>query len=126
FFVDGDWVRGTVQSVTTYVDRGRRRVRDAIIAVDADVPPGSLGMWDFPDPAIRGDRVYARGCDDVAGVAGVLCALDRLSRMRGNLDVYALLTRAEEVGFAGAMAACRARTLPDDARVISVETSSEI
>lgn len=126
FFSRGRWVRGRVRDVTLAMIRGRQRARTARIEVAAEIEAGSIGMWDFPNPAIRAGRVYARGCDDVAGVAGILDALDIVLRMRGPVNVFALLTRAEEIGFTGAIAACRAGTIPKGARIVAVETSSEL
>jgi len=126
FFSEGRWIRGTIRSVKLGMIRGRRRVRTAEIDVTRPVAPGSIGMWDLPDPVVRGGKVYARGCDDVAGVAAVLDAMDALARSRSAVNVIGLLTRAEEIGFAGAIAACRAGTIPKDARIVAVEISSEI
>jgi putative aminopeptidase FrvX len=126
FFSDGRWVRGRVTSVQVGDDRGRRRVRTASVEVQRAVAPGSVGMWDFPDPAIRKQRVYARGCDDIAGVAAVIAALGELADCPKPVDIAALLTRAEEVGFAGALAACQSGLIPRRARIISVECSSEL
>ncbi len=147
FFSDGRWVRGVIRNVQVAMIRGRRRPKTVEVEVKSDVRPGSLGMWDLPEPVIRGGKVFARGCDDVAGVAAILEALDSLSRSmhpetlkshrrdtaasgrrasRRPINVMALLTRAEEIGFAGAIAACRERTIPPNARVVAVETSSEI
>lgn len=125
FWSRGRWVRGKIRSITTWIDAGRRRVRTATIAVPQAVDGGAIGMWDLPDPQVRGGRVYARGCDDVAGVAAILSALDEVLGGRRPANVIALLTRAEEVGFAGALAGARAGVLPNGARVISIECSSE-
>jgi len=86
--------------------------------------PGSPGMWDFPDPQIRGQRIYARGCDDIAGAAAILSALDTLTRTKAKTEAYFLFTRAEEVGFIGAIAACQLRTIPRKCLVVAIETSS--
>lgn len=126
FYSNGRWIRGKVSSTTTRVVRGRLRVQTATIAVRERVERGSIGMWDLPDPTVRGSRIYARGCDDVAGVAAVLCALDVLRAGRTAVDVYALLTRAEELGWTGAIVACRSGILPSQARIVAVETSSEL
>ena len=126
FYSAGRWVRGKINSTVTLLVRGRLRVQTAIIAVRGPVDRGSIGMWDLPDPVIRGSRIHARGCDDLAGVAAVLCALDDLRRRRVPVDVYGLFTRAEELGWTGAIAACRSGIIPRRARVIAVETSSEL
>lgn len=126
FFVDGTWVRGRVRSVKTVSRLGRKRVDTAIVEVRGDVPPGSIGMWDLPDPMVRGTRIYAPACDDLVGVAAMLCTVDELVRSRRNCDAYFLFTRAEEVGFAGAIAAARAGTIPSKCFVVAMETSTEL
>jgi putative aminopeptidase FrvX len=127
FFSDGAWVRGTIKTVKVGRDlRGRPRVQSVSVAVPRPVARGAIGMWDFPDPTIKGTRLYARGCDDVGGVAAIMAALDRLSAGRSPVDVYATFTRAEEVGFAGAIAGSHNGLIPRRARIVAVETSSEI
>ncbi|MCG3129528.1 MAG: hypothetical protein FLDDKLPJ_00261 [Phycisphaerae bacterium] len=126
FFQNDRWVRGKVASIRTAVKAGRKRVDTAVIDVTTPVAPGSVGMWDFPDPKIRGGRIYARGCDDLAGAAAILTCLDRLTRSRTPGEAYFLLTRAEEVGFIGAIAACRLGTIPKRCVVVNVETSSQL
>jgi len=105
FFVDDAMIKGRVRSVKTGTVAGRKRVETATLEVRDHVPNGSIGMWDFPDPVVRGTRIYARSCDDFVGVAAMLCAIDELGRSRPSCDAYFLFTRAEEVGFIGAMAA---------------------
>ncbi len=87
--------------------------------------PGDIGRWSFPARSLglRGDRVRAPGCDDLAGVAAALSALDK-ARKKPALNHYGvLLTRAEEEGFIGAIAACKLGTIPGQARLLSIETS---
>ena len=95
-----------------------------LFARDVAARPGDLLTWDVGAPRIRQGRLEAPSCDDPAGVAAALAALDVLlgeRRFRG--DVRVLLTRAEETGFVGAIAACRAGTLPRQGRFITLETS---
>ncbi len=121
-FTPGGEVLGTVRSI-----RGRdgRRCRPCRIALDAaaDVPAGALGMWDLPAFRVRAGRVWARACDDLAGVAMAMCALDEISARRLPADVTVLLTRAEEAGLLGAVAACKAGTLDRGTLVVGLETS---
>lgn len=125
FAVEGAWVRGVVRSVSVVPRDGQYRVETAVLQVPRDIPSGAVGMWDFPDPVVRGTRIYARGCDDLAGAAAMLCAMDELVRSPKSCDAYFLFTRAEEVGFIGAIAACRLRTIPAKCFVVAMETSSE-
>lgn len=126
FFVSEKWQKGRVRSIRTATHDGRERVETAIIDVAGEVPSGSIGMWDFPDPVVRGSRIHARACDDLAGAAAMLCAIDELARSRGSCDAYFLFTRAEEVGFIGAMAAAKLATIPKKCFVVAMETSSEL
>ncbi|HKY48787.1 MAG TPA: M20/M25/M40 family metallo-hydrolase [Acidimicrobiia bacterium] len=87
---------------------------------------GDIVRWAFPPASlgVEGDRLRARACDDLAGAAAALSALDRLTRTGvGHFSV--LLTRAEEIGFVGAIAACELKTLPAGARVLSIECSRQ-
>lgn len=90
------------------------------------VQVGDIGRWALPEARIKSGRVLAPACDDLAGVAASLAALDRA---RGNAELRhlaVLLTRAEEVGLVGALHAAEARTVPTDSRIISIETSREL
>lgn len=155
FYLAGEWTRGRIHSIKSAIKLGVEKVHTADIAVDHTIPSGTIGMWDFPDPVIRGSKIYARGCDDLAGAAAMLSAIDQLCepgglsqneelirpnpnperKRRANrtipnestlpCEVYFLFTRAEEVGFIGAIAACRAKTIPKNCVVVAMETSSE-
>ncbi len=94
-----------------------------VLDAPAVVPPGTIGMWDLPAFSRRGRRVSARACDDPAGTAAVLCAIDRIAAAGAHANVMGLLTRAEEAGFVGALAACRLGTIPPDALVVGIEAS---
>ena len=130
FWSDGRWINGRVVKLTrvapAHVPGWSGRPEEAMLRVAADVRPNAPGMWDLPEPALKGDLVTARGCDDVAGTAAMLTLLQRLSRKRARCEVYCLFTRAEELGFMGAIAAARVRTIPKRLPVISIETSSAL
>jgi endoglucanase len=125
----GHWVRGTVKHLR--VTKGTDGRRDALIAriagLRSPVPIGSPGMWDLPDAQLgkgRNKQLFAaRVCDDLAGVAAIVCVLESLLAQKVSGHVIGLLTRAEEVGFAGVLAICEHRWLPQNARIIGLETS---
>jgi putative aminopeptidase FrvX len=94
------------------------------LAKAATIPPGTIGMWDVPAFHVAGTRLSSRACDDVAGVASVLCAMGEIARRQPAADVIGLLTVAEEAGLVGATAACEAGTIPPGARVVAIETSA--
>jgi endoglucanase len=96
---------------------------------------GDMLTWELPATTIRGDRVMAPACDDLAGVAAALAAFDVVQRAGpSSASAHArpgartprlalLFTRCEEVGFIGAIAACKARTMPKNALIIALENS---
>ena len=82
---------------------------------------GDVMRWALPAPKTSHGALRAPACDDLAGVAAALEALDQLGKAKR--DVRVLLTRAEEVGFVGAMAACHSGTIPKGARIVALENS---
>jgi endoglucanase len=101
------------------------RWRSCRIRLDgpADVPVGTPGMWDLPAFRVRGNRYSGRAFDDLAGVAAVLAAMERIAADRPVADVTGLLTRAEEAAFVGCLAASREGSVADDAFVVALEAS---
>lgn len=125
FFTGGKWVKGRVTGVETGKRGTQTVVKSAEIAVGGNIEPGSPGMWDFPDTDVRGGRIVGRACDDLAGVAAMLACLDDVSARGATGEAYFLFTRAEEVGFVGAMAACKANSIPRRCLLAAVENSAE-
>ncbi|MCW8132936.1 MAG: M20/M25/M40 family metallo-hydrolase [Planctomycetota bacterium] len=103
------------------IERGTAKVAAGV------AKPGGFAMWDFPAFALRGGKIYSRCCDDLLGAAAALCVLDELHRAKPkDCAVWGLFTRAEEVGFYGALMAIRARQVPREARVLSLECSKAL
>lgn len=124
FFDDRGEARGTVEDFTLNKERGEPdKVR---IRVARAVAPGSPGMWDQGEGRVKGKRFYSRACDDLAGAAAALTMLDQLAKRPPTAPVAVLLTRAEEEGFVGAIAAClEPQLLRKTDRIIAIETSAE-
>jgi endoglucanase len=85
-----------------------------------------FAVWELEDFAIRKGCIHARACDDLIGAAAVLSTMIDLKRSRARVHVIGVLSRAEEVGFHGALALATARKLPSDSLVVSLETSREL
>jgi putative aminopeptidase FrvX len=107
---------------------GGLRVR---LRARAAIPPGCFGTWDLPGfrrARHAPDLLETRAADDLAGVSAILAVLDVVDRIdpARRVDVRALLTRAEEVGFVGAIAAARGGTLPPAARIVAIEASKAL
>ena len=83
-------------------------------------------VFDLPDFALDGGLIRMRALDDLAGCAGILAALERLSVSGAEANVYAVFTRAEEVGLFGARLLAESGILPQETLVVSVESSSVV
>ncbi len=90
-----------------------------------DLSAGDVGRWRFDSRTlgIKDDLLRAPACDDLAGVAAALAALDKARKDPSLRHFGVLLTRAEEEGLLGAIAACELGTIPHRARLLSIETS---
>ena len=84
--------------------------------------PGDIARWKLSLPSRAGHHA-APACDDLAGCAAALAVLDRARNMPDLLHFGVLLTRAEEMGFIGALHAARSGTVPTEARILSIEAS---
>jgi endoglucanase len=125
FFSPEGCVRASVTQVRH--DRASGEL-EASLQARKQVPAGAFGMWDLPAfrraPGKPG-VLESRAVDDLAGVASALALLDVVDRVdpERGVDVRALFTRGEEVGFIGALAVAKARRLPQGARIVSLEAS---
>ena len=97
--------------------------RLAAPASAALVEPGCIGRWKFPKAAVVKGLVRTHACDDLASVAAALLAFDAISRDPKLAHTALLFTRAEEVGFIGAIGAARGGTIPKGSRLVCLECS---
>ncbi len=86
---------------------------------------GDMGVFELEDFAVRGGLVHARQLDDLAGSSVSLAAMERACRNR-RMNLHALLTRAEEEGFVGTLAAIKDEEIPRNAVIVNVEASKAI
>lgn len=116
-----DGARGKVVSYDEATQTGAGRVTRK-----GAIEPGDIAMFSMVKGRTPKGRFRAPACDDLAGAAAALTALDRSRRDPRLKHLGVLLTRAEEVGLVGAVHAARNGTIPDDSRLISIETSREL
>lgn len=112
-----------------------RRVIDPkkkIVAIEPDRPgnpvawnPGDFGTWRLPACRVTGSILRALAIDDVLSVVVALATMAELKRLRNRAPVWTILTRAEEVGFHGAIDIARDGTIPATASIISLEMSKQ-
>ena len=114
-----DGPRGKVVDYDHQSHRGR-------IRFTGDVRSGDIAMWRFRSKTQKRGLFRAPACDDLAGAAAALAALDRARSDVGLRHFGVLLTRCEEVGLIGAIHAAKHQTIPAGARLLSIETSREL
>ncbi len=126
FFAEGKTILGEVIEVTPDSADGRGdRGKWAKVRVRRKVPPNVPGMFDQGEGRIRNGRFYSRVCDDLAGAAAALRMIDELHKNPPQSTVAILLTRAEEEGFIGAVAASiEPRLLKKSDRLVAIECSA--
>jgi putative aminopeptidase FrvX len=118
---------GGVRAVVASVNRKTwHKEKHVTLTVDGPVRRGDFGMWDLNPFAIRNGKLYTRACDDLIGCVGMLAVLDEFVRRGTNGHVIAVFTRAEEMGFLGALALARDGMIPSAAIVVGLEASREL
>jgi endoglucanase len=89
--------------------------------------PLAAGDWavlDLPAFERRGNEIFLRSADDLAGCALIISALEALRDETRPFSVHAVFTRAEEPGLFGARLVAEDGDIPRDAFVVSVEASN--
>ena len=92
----------------------------------ARIAPSTPLVFDLPGFELDGCTIRMRALDDLAGCAAILASVERLVEDEADTDLYAVFTRAEEVGLFGARLAASEETLPRETVVVSVESSPVI
>lgn len=85
---------------------------------------GDFAMWDLPPFQLRDRQIHSRACDDLLGCAEIICVFRELEEMGAAAHCVGLFTRAEEVGFVGAIKLAQAKILPRSLTILSLETST--
>jgi len=101
-------------------------VETVLLEMYDEVPDPAFGSWALEPWRVTPPVVNLRAADDLAGVAAVLAVLEVLWARQDPVRVVAAFTRAEEVGFLGAIGLTKGRLLPESAAVITVECSGEL
>jgi endoglucanase len=116
-------------NVPAVLGRRKRDVNQRLFELHPQKPVSTtpeFAVWELVDFALRNGQIHGRACDDLIGAATILTTLVELKRRRAEVDVIGVLSRAEEIGFQGALALAAAQGLPNNSLVISLETSKEL
>lgn len=114
---------GTIESLQSKSKPFKRVVVRLHKAVAGILIKGDVARWKLKPRTIKNGLLHAPACDDLAGVAAAISALDVIKKLRGLGHVSVLLTRAEEIGFVGAIAAAKHKSIPKSSRLLCLETS---
>jgi putative aminopeptidase FrvX len=95
-------------------------------APESHAPRPLFAVWEMEDFAVRDGCLHGRACDDLVGVAAVLATFIELKRRRSRVHLLGVISRAEEVGFHGALTVAAGSVLPKNSLVVSLETSKEV
>ena len=85
---------------------------------------GDFAMWDLPPFEIRDRQIHSRACDDLLGCSEILCLFRELEETDAQAYSVGLFTRAEEVGFVGAIKLAQSNLLLRSLTILSLETST--
>jgi putative aminopeptidase FrvX len=85
---------------------------------------GDFAMWDLPAFELKDDQIHSRACDDLLGCAEIICLFQELEATGADVHCLGIFTRAEEVGFWGAIQLAKSGILPEDITILSLETSA--
>jgi endoglucanase len=80
------------------------------VLITGEIPAAAtFAVWTLPKARCTKRLFISPACDDLAQVSTMLALLRRLALARAKASVHAIFTRAEEVGFAGALAALKSK-----------------
>jgi putative aminopeptidase FrvX len=110
--------RATIERIA-FVDTAKRVLIDRPIPADA-----TFANWDLPKARCTKRLFLSPACDDLAQVSAVLAVFQRLAQKDHPASFHALFTRAEEIGFAGTLAALKSKTALAPMPIVSLEASN--
>jgi len=125
FYGNDGVVRGTVTRFDAAAWPKRKLLALKFKPGTVNPEPGTPGMWDVPAFRVTGGKLQAAAIDDVLGTVVALATLAEASRRRLRAHLWCAFTRAEEVGFHGALALMRSKKIPKNALMVSIEMSRQ-
>jgi endoglucanase len=123
---NGQTIRARGSHLTYDIELVNYSIGHLRLEAERPLEVGDWGILALPAFEHSGDDVRMRAADDLAGCALIVAVLDALRSERRGHECVGVFTRAEEPGLFGARLVADDRVLPDDAVVVSIETSREL
>lgn len=102
------------------------RVDEIFLELDDEVAEGACGTWALNPWRLEPPLVHLRAGDNLVGLAAILAVLEVLWARQDPINLLVAFTRAEEVGFLGALGLMTAELLPAHAPILTLECSGEL
>ncbi|MEE3234523.1 MAG: hypothetical protein VX294_10180 [Candidatus Latescibacterota bacterium] len=117
-------IRGTINKVHNF-NNSRSNVEVSFpLKTNKKHLKNSFCCLDITPWRLYGDRLHARACDDLVGVGVALTTIAKLALSNEPIKAGILLTRAEEVGFAGILGTLNENYLSKKDIYVNIECSS--
>ena len=119
--------QGKIQDFNYNKEKGRLETLTIKTKSTQDLKNG-FGSFDYPGFRKKGSLIYTKSADDLGGVLMTLILAKLLKKESKTVknSFLGLLTRAEEVGFQGALGAIHLKNIPRNYKFISIETSNYV
>jgi len=126
FTPDGERLPGTIHPIkNSYLSKKHGKIVKVILkSSPSSIKPPLPLTFDLPDFSQDGDTIRMRSADDLGGCAIILAALERMIQQKIRTDLFAVFTRAEEIGLYGACLMGQSSILPKNTQIVSIECSS--
>ncbi len=102
------------------------RVTEVFLEMDDEISEGTFGSWALEPFRLAPPKVNLRAADNLVGVAAILAAMEVMWARNDPVRVLAAFTRAEEVGFLGALGLVKGDSFPPSAPIVTLECSKEL
>lgn len=118
---DSKTIKGKIKSKTSKRWMGKPIFR---VETKSEVKKGAFAYLDLKNVRFKDSFIYTKSADNLMSVALLLDMLLKLKRSKFPTNIKVVLTRAEEVGFAGCIFIADGRDLRKEVPILVLETSN--
>lgn len=115
---NGRQIKGKVVGVSNL------KKRRYFIKANQPIQKNAFGYFDLPGVRIKNGLIHTKAADDLINVAVLLNFLKELVQRKVKTNLLCLFTRAEEVGFVGALGITKEKRIPKNLPILVLEASN--